>query len=319
MVKSRETTRLSTLAVGGPVLIFVAAVFVNCGRSPATSPTPVPTPSPPTVTRVAISGNFALTTIGETSQLQATATLSDNTVKNVTSDGDWRVNDTRVAVVSNTGLLTVVGYGSTFVSFNYATRNASNPVTATPAGTFIISGRVREPGTGGLSSVAVLDLLSGRTATTDLGGLFALAGLPSLHAYFRVTIRGYEPVELDATRPQVDLPVQRVVRLTAGETVTPHPLAPNDLSYTIGNDRCDDCRLIRVVATRSGSLRVHVTWTQTMTKLRLFVQGQIANGGLGDLTADTQIDSPGEVLMYLGAMPSTTASHTIFTFATAWN
>jgi hypothetical protein len=68
--------------------------------------------------------------------------------------------------------------------------------------------------------------------------------------------------------------------------------APNDLSYTIGNDRCDDCRLIRVVATRSGSLRVHVTWAQTMTKLRLFVQGQIANGGLGDLTADTQINSP---------------------------
>jgi hypothetical protein len=96
-------------------------------------------------------------------------------------------------------------------------------------------------------------------------------------------------------------------------------LAPNDLSYAIGNDRCDDCRLIRVVATRSGSLRVRVTWTQLATKLRLFVQGQIANGGLGELTADTQINAPGEVLMYLGAMPSTTASHTEFTFATAWN
>ena len=59
--------------------------------------------------------------------------------------------------------------------------------------------------------------------------------------------------------------------------------------------------------------------TQTTTKLRLFVQGQIANGGTGELTADTQIDTPHEVLMYLGAMPPTSAGHTPFTFETSWH
>jgi hypothetical protein len=154
---------------------------------------------------------------------------------------------------------------------------------------------------------------------TNNDGDFSLAQLSSLHAILRVTIAGYEPLERETTTPTVDLPVQQVVRVAAGDSVTPHPLAPNDLSYTIGSDRCDDCRLIRVVSSQSGSLRVRVTWTDTTTKLRLFVQGQIAIGGVGVLTADTQINAPGEVLMYLGAMPGTQASHTTFTFATSWN
>jgi hypothetical protein len=323
MAMALETTRWLRIAVAGPLLILVA-MCTNCGgKLSPTAPTPpvTATPPAPTVTNVSIrpTGNFALTTIGETTQLTATATFSDNTTKDVTSDGEWRVADTRVVVVSKSGLLTVVGYGSTFINFIYGTRGAGNGVTVTPAGTFVISGRVREPGTGGLANVVVLDTLSRRTATTDAAGEFSLAELPSLHASLRVAHEGYEPIEFDATRPQVDLAIQQVVRLTAGETVKPHPLAPNDLSYTIDGERCDDCRLIRVVATRTGSLRVHVTWQQPATKLRLFVQGQIANGGIGDLTADTQIDAPHEVLMYLGAMPSTSASHTPFTFETSWH
>jgi hypothetical protein len=300
----------------------LAASGAACGKSSPAAPTPTVAPAPPpvpTVTGVAISGKFAFTTIGETDQLTATATFSDNTTKDVTSEGGWRVNDARVIVVSPSGVATVVGYGSTFISFTYGTRGAGRTATATPPGTFIISGRVREPGTGGLANITVVDLLSRRTATTDASGLFTMGELPNLHAFFRVAAPGYEPAELDATQTQVDIPVQQVVRVAAGDAVTPHPLAPNDLSYSIGSDRCDDCRLIRVVATRAGSLRVRVTWTQTITKLRLFVQGQIANGGTGELTADTQINVPGEVLMYLGAMPSTSAGHTNFTFATSWN
>ena len=60
-------------------LIFIAAVCASCGgKSSPTAPTVPVTPLPPTVTRVAISGKVALTTIGETSQLTATATLSPN-------------------------------------------------------------------------------------------------------------------------------------------------------------------------------------------------------------------------------------------------
>jgi len=270
--------------------------------------------------RLTIDGNVSFTAIGETSQLTATAMFSDNTAKDVTSEGRWTVGDARVASVSPGGLVTVIGYGSTFISFSYAMNGVGRTIIATPAGTFIISGRVREPGTGGLANVTVLDTLSQRAATTNNDGLFSLAQLPSLHAIFRVAIAGYEPVERETTTPNVDLPVQQVVRVAAGDSVTPHPLAPNDLSYTIGSDRCDDCRLIRVVSSQSGSLRVRVTWTQTTTKLRLFVDGQITNGGIGELTADTQIHAPGEIPMYLGVMPGTQASqHTSFTFATSWN
>jgi hypothetical protein len=266
-----------------------------------------------------MSGSFAFTAIGETTQLTATASLSDNTTKDVTGDGIWQVGDSRYVSVSSSGLLTVTSYGSTWVGFSYAGKGAQSTVTATPAGTFIISGRVREPGQGGVPDATVVDTLSGRTSTADIFGQFSLAVLPSLRARIKVAVPGFEPAELETTQPTaVDIPVQQTVRLTAGDKVTPHPLAPNDLSYVVNGERCNDCRLIRVVATRTGSLRVHVTWSQS-TLLRLFVQGQVVDGGTGDLVADTQISSTGEVLMYLGVQPLSSANHTAFTLETSWN
>ena len=73
------------------VLLVLAQGLVGCGSHAPVSPTaPTPTPAAtPTVTRVAINGNVPLTKIGETTQLTATATRSDNTTKCVTSRGTW--------------------------------------------------------------------------------------------------------------------------------------------------------------------------------------------------------------------------------------
>ena len=146
----------------------------------------------------------------------------------------------------------------------------------------------------------------------------SLAELPLLQAHFKSEPTGYEPGEVDATRTTVDLPVQRVVRLTAGETVKPDGLAPNDLSYTVGADHCIDCHLIRVVVPQAGTLHVHVTWAATVSQLSLFAEGQVVAGSAGDLTADVAVNTPREVLMYLGgASPNSVRGHTPFTFETA--
>jgi hypothetical protein len=191
-------------------------------------------------------------------------------------------------------------------------------VTATPPGTFVLAGRVREPGAGGLASVRVVDTTSGRSATTNSDGNFSLAELPSLQAHFTAEKDGYEPAEVDATQTNVDLPLQHVVRLTAGETAKPPALAPNDLSYTVGSNSCNPCRLIRVVVLQAGTVHVHVTWTVTASKLSLFAEGQVVAGETRELTADVPINAPREVVMYLGAAPpNAVPDHTPFTFETS--
>jgi hypothetical protein len=309
------------------LILLATASTSGCGgdKSTPTTPTPastttIPSPSPPSsaVTRVTIAGTVTLSAIGETSQLQATATLSDGSTKDVTSLGVWQAGDARVITLTQTGLLSVTGFGSTWITFLYQTRGASGQVTATPPGTFAFAGRVREPGVGGLANVPVVDTISGRSAITDVDGLFSLAEMSQQRAHFTVQKEGYEPAEIDATDVNVDLPVQRVVRLTAGENVTPARLAPNDLSYTIGGTRCSPCRLIRVVVPQAGSLRIHTTWSATTaSKLNLFVEGHMVDG-TGELNADANIGAPREVLVYLGAVSANIVKdHTTFTLETS--
>src|SRR5882672_9989405 len=176
--------------------LITLAVSVSCTTGKYIQPTApgnvtvIPNPTPPTtqaasppatpaasVTRITITGNVALTKIGETSQLTATATLNDNTTKDVTADGRWTVGDARVIAVGVTGLITVVGFGSTSVSCGYQSRGNSLPVIATPPGTFVIAGRLRDPGRGAVPNVSVVDAMSGRSGMSDTSGQFSVAEL----------------------------------------------------------------------------------------------------------------------------------------------
>ena len=325
-LKDLDTTRHRGVGLGVLLVIVLAAAWTSgCGsdKSTPTTPTPsttttIPSPPPSTniVSRLTITGNISLTAIGETSQLTATATLNDNSTKDVTNQGRWQALDARVITVNQGGLLVVTGLGATWVAFTYQSTSATVQVTSTPPGTFVISGRVREPGVGGLPNVQVVDTISRRSAITDVDGLFSLAELSQRRAHLTVQKEGYEPAEIDATDVGVDLPVQQVVRLTAGETVTAAKLAPNDLSYTIGGTRCSPCRLIRVVVPRAGSLHIRTTWTTT-SKLSLFIEGQMVDG-TGEMSADATIGGPREVLVYLGALSADIVrDHTPFTIETS--
>jgi len=112
--------------------------------------------------------------------------------------------------------------------------------------------------------------------------------LPRL-PYFKVAKDGYEPIEVSATGSFVDLRIQRVIRLIAGETVKPAALAPNDLSYTVGSNRCYPCRLIRVVVPQPGTLHVRVP---SERRLWLFAEGQVVTGEPIELIADVPIGAP---------------------------
>lgn len=314
-----KTIRYLRSKLGLVLVILLTPTWTNCGSDKPGPTSTAPTPNPSaTVTGVSMSGNLTLTAVGESSQLTATASLSDNTTRNVTSDGRWQWGDQRVVTISPSGLLTVVGFGATWINFTYQSRAAGGTLTATLPGTFVIAGRVREPGAGGLANVRVVDTMTGRSATSDSDGYFSLAELPRFQAPFKAEKDGYEPAEGTATGTNVDLPLQRVVRLLAGETVKPAALAPNDLSYTVGSDRCSPCRLIRVVVPQAGTVHMRVTWTGTAARLSLFWEGQLVAGQTGELTADVPINAPREVLMYLGAVPpGAVNSYTSFTIETS--
>ncbi len=97
--------------------ICVAAVLAMtlaaaCAKKSTSTPTP-------TVTGVVVSGNGAFTSKSQTSQLTATANLSDSTSQNVSGTATWASSNPAVASVSSTGLVTAVSFGTATITANY--------------------------------------------------------------------------------------------------------------------------------------------------------------------------------------------------------
>ena len=302
-----------------PFCALMFAVLAGAGtaacdkhQSP-TMPSDPPPPPSPAVVSVALTGNVLLTAVGETSQLTLTASLSDGSTQDVTSNGRWIVGDSRVVTVTADGLLTVVGLGRTFVTVSYVSKTAFTRVTATPPGTFVVAGRVREPGQGGVLDATVTDRATGLSAVANADGFFSLAALPAAHARVSVARNGYEPRELEAdSATDLDAPIQRVVSMTAGDAVEPPPLAPNDLSYEFDGIHCQPCRMIRIAVPTTGDMEFVLTW-QTPPHLTLYAEGMRITGDSGRANGFLTISTPRELVVYVGAE---LANHTKFKLTT---
>jgi hypothetical protein len=288
----------------------VAVASHACGGSAGPHTSGPDGPSSPSVRTLRVSGLATLSSIGETSQLRATAIFSDSSTRDVTSEATWRSVNPSVLTVSPTGLVTVVDYGASTVEATYERGGASFQVVATPPGSFVVFGRVREPGQGGLDGVRVFDPQSGKSTITsrasgEAGG-FALGPLANARLMFDK--EGYESREENLLPNQeTEVALQRVILLTVGGSVTPTPLAPHDMSYEVGNDQCQPCRLIRVFSPSGGTLRLRLTWTDPRIPLSLWGNGQLYKGTSTELTADVTVGA-GELVVYVGAIPAVSLS-----------
>jgi len=289
-----------------------------CGSSPTTpSPGPSPGPSPApvaTVTRVSVSGNTALTAIGQTSQLRAMADYSDGTTRDVTTEALWTSAKPASFVVSS-GVVTVVNYGLTSILAILLPRTGSIQVTATLPNTFIFNGRVREPGNSGIANVQVLDTESKRTVLTSEFGEYEFANLRD--ARFRVEKVGFESVEIKgAPFPAFgDIPMQRFVRFPAGGSVSTQ-LAPNDVSYDFGPDHCFPCKRIRVTVPTAGTLNLTAAQPGVQaTGLNIWVNGTRFAPQGSSVRADVPV-SAGEIFVYVGGL-SSTSGYVPFTITTS--
>jgi hypothetical protein len=88
-------------------------------------------PTAPSFTTVTITGTGSLTTAGQTSQLNATAMLTDGTTRNVTTTATWQSSSPAVATVSNAGLVTAVAAGTTTITATYQAKSGTFNITVT--------------------------------------------------------------------------------------------------------------------------------------------------------------------------------------------
>ena len=158
--------------------LVIALAAAGCrGSSDATNqplaPTSLPSSQRPP-SGLTVNGRKSLTAISETSQLTAVATWPDGTARDVTAEVRWNSHDSSVATVSSSGLATAVGFGAARIDAGYGSLNSTFQIGVTPAGTFAVTGNVREPGQGALAGVRVLEPVSGRSrAHGSIGRLHA--------------------------------------------------------------------------------------------------------------------------------------------------
>jgi hypothetical protein len=274
------------------------------------------------VTKFVISGNTEFTAIGETSQLTVTVDAADGKTQDVTRYIQWTTTGAPLASVSPDGLLTARGLGSTTILARFQLGTSpplfqSMHVTVTPPGTFLVTGRVREPGSGSVSGARVLNLASGQTVLTPPDGTYSFVFVTDGH--LSVTKNDYEAAELDGTRNGFDdVPLQRIIRLAAGASVSP-TLAPNDMDYLVNPaTHCQPCRLIRVTSPTSGTMHVRVTWSDPPSVLNVWVNGQafLGNPVLREVVADVPVGA-GEVVLFVGKVAGKVGDYVPFTLATA--
>jgi hypothetical protein len=192
-------------------LLFIAgsAVALACcggdgNRGPVapTAATPVVgTPAVDAVTSLQVTGNTNLTSVGETSQLTATAGFLSGASRDVTSETIWHSFNPEVVTISARGLLTAVTLGRALINASFTTwanpafqtRAMNREVVVLPSGTFILRGGVNEPGNLGISNARVEVVggpPAGRFTMTDGFGGYELFGL-SGDVRVTVTKEGY--------------------------------------------------------------------------------------------------------------------------------
>jgi hypothetical protein len=274
----------------------------------------------PAVTSIFLTGNLSFTAVGQTSQLTLTAILTDGSTADVTSVAAWVFSDVSVASIQPSGLLASSRLGVTFLTATYKTRSVFATVVVTPPGTIATAGRARLPGSGegeglGVAGFNIIDARSGQTATTDAQGHYTMGGLTS-GTHLAFSRDDYEPAELVVTNTAGDVAVQKVVRISAGDTVQ-SMTAPNDVSYSLSpNGICINCRLIRVNIPASGTLHLSLSWNVANVAESLWINGQLFRGtSPGPLTVDVAVQ-PGELVVYAG-MTNRTGGYVTLKLATS--
>jgi len=169
-----RTLRREIVSAGA---LLLSTIVCACGSSDSTTPTTPTTPSP-TVTSVAVTGQTP--NVGLTSQFTSTATLSNGTTQNVTSQAAWQSSNAAIATVSNAGVVTAVAAGDVDITATYQSVAGRARITIGQS-TFAIRGVVTDATSGGILPNIDLQITAGPNTglatKTDSAGAYTLSGV----------------------------------------------------------------------------------------------------------------------------------------------
>jgi hypothetical protein len=184
------------------LLVVTAAVsiagLVACGDSPEppVSPSPPPGPLP---TSISITGPAEVAP-GATAQFTAIATYADGTTGDVTASSSWTSQNTGFLRSLGSGRYEGVAVGDGRATVNFRGRSSSKPVIVVPAGTFKLSGLIRDVagGVGGVDVQVVSGTSAGLSTKSTSSGAYAFFGVAGAVG-LRVSAPGYTTQDLSVT------------------------------------------------------------------------------------------------------------------------
>lgn len=142
----------------------------------------------PVLISIAVSSPSAISAIGRSEQLVATATYSDSSTANVSNSVTWSSSNTSLATVSSTGLLTTITSSSNPITISAALNSISAPSVSVTLGN-TVGGTIL-----GLSGTLILKNNGGDSLIVSANGSFTFATALAFAGSYVVTV-GTQPSE----------------------------------------------------------------------------------------------------------------------------
>ena len=237
------------------VAVAVATIVLACGKGPPGGPSGPPLP---TLKALTISGPARIAP-GATAQFEANGQLSDGTTQSYTSKVQWFGTNSFVLSLTSGGLLTARAAGEATIFANFGTIRATMNVMVIPAGTYRLTGIVREAGLPLIAATVTVTsgIGTGLSTSTDTLGQYRLYGVAG-PVEVQVTKTGYTPVTKSTSVGADDLLDFPDLAQVAG-------LSSYAGTYTLTLTMADGCRLFPLSAQFPGEARTR-TYTAVITQ-----------------------------------------------------
>lgn len=222
------------------VLIGLGVAIGSCS-SPAGPNLPPPSP-------LLLTSSLALVVPPEIEpgaqvQLIANGTRTDGSIANISSQVQWRVNNSAIVQVNATGLATAKTHGETIISATFDRLHASASVFVLPKGTFALRGTIKDSGFGVDNAfvTVISGVGTGLTMMTRFGGSFALYGVAGPVEIevrkdgYRTSVRqldvsahGTRDFDLETERARPDFTGTYALTISAASCQTQRGVLPDD-------------------------------------------------------------------------------------------
>lgn len=204
--------------------ILAAILLVSaCGGGTPAGPAPA-APAPPIVTVASIAIRGEALAIGASAQFTATATLSNNTTQDVTTQAEWRSSNQAAAAVASGGMVRGMASGQSDISATYQGVSGSYRVDVV-ARTFTLSGVATDATTGQPLAAVQVEAIDGASAGAlsvagDAPGSYVLRGLSAGTFTARARSLGYDSGDQRITIDGADVRADYQLRRSAAPDTT---------------------------------------------------------------------------------------------------